>query len=237
MFLPRRERLFGSDPETRMAEKTTPMSEPLQMATLSHTPISVVVADKSPLVRAGLQGLLNEDERFELVGIAENGEQFLALVDQQSFQVGIVGWVMPGMGGRDVLDSLRDRPNAPRVVIYTGDPSADIPPQAMRLGGAGFCSKSEPPSQLLDSVARVAKGQMIFPFVDVRTLHSSPLASLTPRERELLAALSEGNSNAQLAARFEISVQTVKFHLKNVYEKLGIGNRAQAVALYVSENS
>jgi len=207
------------------------------MATLNRTPISVVVADKSPLVRAGLQGLLNEDERFELVGSAENGEQFLTLVDQQPFQVGIVGWVMSGIGGRGVLDNLRDRPKAPRVVIYTGDPSADIPRQAMRLGGAGFCSKSEPPSQLLDSVARVANGQMIFPFVDVRALHSCPFSSLTPRERELLAALSEGNSNAQLAARFEISVQTVKFHLKNVYEKLGIGNRAQAVALYVSENS
>ena len=110
------------------------MSEPLQMATLSRTPISVVVADKSPLVRAGLQSLLNEDERFELVGIAENGEQFLTLVDQQPFQVGIVGWVMPGIGGRGVLDGLRDRPDAPRVVIYTGDPSADIPPQAMRFG-------------------------------------------------------------------------------------------------------
>jgi len=207
------------------------------MLKLNGSPISVVVADKSSLVRAGLQGLLNEDERFELVGVAENGEQFLALVDQQEFQVGIVGWVMPGIGGRGVLDQLRDRSNAPRVVIYTGDPSSDIPRQAMRLGGAGFCSKSEPPSQLLDSVARVATGQMIFPFVDVRGLHSCPLSSLTPRERELLAALSEGNSNAQLAARFEISVQTVKFHLKNVYEKLGIGNRAQAVALYVSENS
>jgi two-component system nitrate/nitrite response regulator NarP len=206
------------------------------MAMLNRTPISVVVADKSPLVRAGLQGLLTEDERFEFVGSAEDGEQFLALVDQQPFQIGIVGWVMPGIGGRGVLDQLRDRPNAPRIVVYTGDPSSDIPRQAMRLGGAGFCSKSEPPSQLLDSVARVATGQMIFPFVDVRGLHNCPLSSLTPRERELLAALSEGNSNAQLAARFEISVQTVKFHLKNVYEKLGIGNRAQAVALYVSEN-
>jgi two-component system nitrate/nitrite response regulator NarP len=149
--------------------------------------------------------------------------------------VGIVGWVMPGMGGCGVLDHLRDRPDAPRIVIYTGDPATDIPRQAMRLGGAGFCSKSDPPSQLLDSVVRVAAGQMIFPFVDVRELHSYPMSELTPRERELLAALSEGRSNAQLAARFEISIQTVKFHLKNVYEKLGIGNRAQAVALYVSE--
>jgi DNA-binding NarL/FixJ family response regulator len=207
------------------------------MLTVNGTPISVVVADKSPLVRAGLQGLLNEDDRFDLVGVVENGEQFLTLVDQKSFQVGIVGWVMPGIGGDGVLDQLRDRSDAPRIVIYTGDPGSDIPRQAMRLGGAAFCSKSEPPSQLLDSVARVATGQMIFPFVDVRDLHSYPLSSLTPRERELLAALSEGSSNAQLAARFEISIQTVKFHLKNVYEKLGIGNRAQAVALYVSEKS
>ena len=207
------------------------------MATPNPTPISVVVADKSSLVRAGLQGLLDEDERFELVGITENGEQFLTLVDQKPFQVGIVGWVMPGIGGRGLLDSLRDRPNAPRVVIYTGDPSTDVPRQAMRLGGAGFCSKSEPPSQLLDTVARVATGQMIFPFVDVRGLHNCPLSTLTPRERELLAALSDGDSNAQLASRFEISIQTVKFHLKNVYEKLGIGNRAQAVALYISESS
>jgi two-component system nitrate/nitrite response regulator NarP len=107
----------------------------------------------------------------------------------------------------------------------------------MRLGGAGFCWKSEPPSQLLDTVAAVAGGQMIFPYVDVRGLDSPPLASLTPRERELLAALSEGRSNAQLAAHFKISLQTVKFHLKNVYGKLGIANRAQAVALYVSEIS
>jgi two-component system nitrate/nitrite response regulator NarP len=107
----------------------------------------------------------------------------------------------------------------------------------MKLGGAGFCWKSEPPSQLLDTVAAVASGQMIFPYVDVRGLDRSPLASLTPRERELLAALSDGRSNAQLATQFGISLQTVKFHLKNVYGKLGIANRAQAVALYMSEVS
>ena len=198
-------------------------------------PISVFVADKSSLVRAGLQGLLNEDKRFELVGLAENGADFLEVVDRQQFQVAVIGWVMPSMDGRSVLESLRERPGSPRVVIYTGHANSDLPRQVMRLGGAGFCWKSEPPSQLLDTVAAVASGQMIFPYVDVRGLDSPPLASLTPRERELLAALSEGKSNAQLAARFEISIQTVKFHLKNVYQKLGIANRAQAVAFYVNE--
>ena len=201
------------------------------------SPVSVFVADKSSLVRAGLQGLLNEDNRFELVGLAENGADFLEVLDRQQFQVAVIGWVMPLMDGRSVLESLRERTGAPRIVIYTGHANTDLPRQVMRLGGAGFCWKSEPPSQLLDTVAAVAGGQMIFPYVDVRGLDSPPLASLTPRERELLAALSEGRSNAQLAAHFEISLQTVKFHLKNVYGKLGIANRAQAVALYVSEVS
>jgi two-component system nitrate/nitrite response regulator NarP len=201
------------------------------------SPVSVFVADKSSLVRAGLQGLLNEDNRFELVGLAENGADFIDVLDRQQFQVAVIGWVMPTMDGRSVLESLRERPGAPRIVIYTGHANSDLPRQVMRLGGAGFCWKSEPPSQLLDTVAAVAGGQMIFPYVDVRGLDSPPLASLTPRERELLAALSEGRSNAQLAAHFGISLQTVKFHLKNVYGKLGIANRAQAVALYVSEVS
>ena len=201
----------------------------------SPSPISVFVVDKSSLVRVGLQGLLNQDERFELAGLAENGAEFLEVSSRQQFDVAVIGWVMPTLDGRSVLEKLRERTGAPRVVIYTGHANTDLPRQVMRLGGAGFCWKSEPPSQLLDTVAAVASGQMIFPYVDVRGLDSPPLALLTPRERELLAALSEGRSNAQLASHFEISIQTVKFHLKNVYEKLGIANRAQVVAFYVGE--
>ena len=81
------------------------------------SPISVVVADKSSLVRAGLQGLLNEDRRFELVGLADNGAEFLELIDRQPFHVAVIGWVMPRMDGRSVLESLRERPGTPRVVI------------------------------------------------------------------------------------------------------------------------
>ena len=106
----------------------------------------------------------------------------------------------------------------------------------MRLGGSGLCFKSDPPEQLLDTIASAAAGRMAFPFVDVRSLDDCRLASLTTRERELLAGLSGGASNAQLAEKFTISVQTVKFHLKNIYEKLRVANRAHAVALYVAEN-
>ena len=79
----------------------------------------------------------------------------------------------------------------------------------------------------------VARGRMAFPYVDVRLLELNPLAGLTDREREILEALAEGMTNQQLANAFGISLNTVKFHLKNLYGKLGVDNRAQAVAKYL----
>ena len=86
---------------------------------------------------------------------------------------------------------------------------------------------------MLDTIIAVAAGRMVFPFIDVSSLASDPLAGLTPRERELLAALAGGLTNQQMATQLDISLNTVKFHLKNLYDKLGVGNRAQAVAFYL----
>ena len=211
------------------------LSRPI-MPTNNPSPITVVVADKSSLVRKGLEALLAEDPRFELLAIAEDGAQFLEDVVKFEPKVGVIGWVMPNTDGKQILEALRDREHAPLLIVYTGHAQPDVPRQVMKLGGSGFCFKSDPPEQLLDTMASAAAGRMTFPFVDVRSLDDCRLTSLTARERELLAALSDGDSNAQLAKRFKISVQTVKFHLKNVYEKLRVANRAHAVALYVSEN-
>ncbi|MBI3453357.1 MAG: helix-turn-helix transcriptional regulator [Rhodospirillales bacterium] len=78
---------------------------------------------------------------------------------------------------------------------------------------------------------------MVFPFVDVRRIGEDPLSTLTARERELLAALARGRSNAGIARDLGISLHTVKFHLKNLYEKLGARNRAEAVARYLTVQS
>ena len=106
--------------------------------------------------------------------------------------------------------------------------------RVMGFGAAGFCPKSDPPERLLDTVAAVAAGQMVFPFVDVRQLNRDPWAHLTGREKELLTALAEGRSNDEIARHLSLSVNTVKFHLRNLYDKLAIKNRAQAVAFYFS---
>jgi two-component system nitrate/nitrite response regulator NarP len=87
---------------------------------------------------------------------------------------------------------------------------------------------------LLDAVASVARGRMSLPYVDLQTLTKDPLGELTARERELLVALANGWTNLQIASRIGISRNTVKYHLKNLYDKLGVSNRAMAVALYMS---
>jgi two-component system, NarL family, nitrate/nitrite response regulator NarL len=192
--------------------------------------ILLALADKNPMVLEGLRALFAADPRFRVAISATDGERFLDAVERVPFDVGIIGWVMPYRDGAAVLEALRKRASAPRIVIYTGNADPDVPRQALALGARGFCSKSAPPQALLDAVLAVAHGSMVFPFVDVRTLHEDPFARLTDREREILAALPSGVSNRELARRLGISVNTIKFHLKSLYGKLDAKNRAQAVA-------
>ncbi len=203
------------------------------MAVQQSRQIAIVIAEKNPLLQSSLVKLFAGDDRFSVAAVANDGERFLEVVEKTPFDVGIIGWEMPYLDGRGVLQSLRGRVDAPRLIVYTGSPNPDVPRQAMTLGAAGFCSKREPPEQLLDTIVAVAAGRMVFPFIDVSSLASDPLAGLTPRERELLAALAGGLTNQQMATQLDISLNTVKFHLKNLYDKLGVGNRAQAVAFYL----
>lgn len=196
-------------------------------------PIDVILADKNPLVIRGLAQLFARS-RLHLAATVPDGRRFLAEIRRQRFDVGVIGWEMPGADGRTVLQALRTIEGAPPVVVYTGNSDAAIPRQVMALGGAGFVSKSEPPEVLLSTLADVATGRMVFPFVDVRLLNEAASHVLTPREVELLASLASGASNRDIADRHAISLHTVKFHLKNIYAKLHAANRAQAVSIYLS---
>ncbi len=193
--------------------------------------ISVALADKNPMVISGVKHLLESDGRFRVIATASDGERFLELARRHRFDVGIIGWEMPQCGGRAVLQALRVQPKGPRIIVYTGSRDPDLPREVMALGGAGYCAKSEPPERLLAVALEVSAGRMSFPFVDVRRLGQDPLAMLTRRERELLEGLAAGRTNARLAADLGVSINTIKFHLKNLYEKLAVRNRAEAVAI------
>jgi DNA-binding NarL/FixJ family response regulator len=194
----------------------------------------VVIVDKNPVVRAGLKDFIARDGRFEVIEALPTGTSFLAFAETRQADITIIGWALPDMTGAEILTNLRRRNMETRVIVYTGEPGKDVLRQAVRLGAWGFISKSDEPAVLLDTVAAVARGRMSLPYVDLQSLTSDPLGELTARERELLVALANGWTNLQIASRIGISRNTVKYHLKNLYDKLGVSNRAMAVALYMS---
>ncbi len=197
-----------------------------------NTAIRVAVADKSPLIQAALKQLLTEDPRFKLCMACTDGDAFLEAITHTQVDVGVIGWVIPPGSGKYVLDQLATHARSPRIVVYSGAEGTLAPSQAMAHGAAAFVSKSEQIQTLLDTIAAVAQGKMIFPFLDIKKLNQNPLALLTRRELEVLSALAAGQTNKQIAILEGVSTNTIKYHIKNIYDKLDVHNRGQAVAVY-----
>ncbi|MBS0249904.1 MAG: response regulator transcription factor [Proteobacteria bacterium] len=198
--------------------------------------IEVTIADQNPVVRAGLDALIERDGRFTVCGVHATGESLINALKAKPIEIAVVGWTLPDMTGGAVLQRVKQEKWQTRIIIYTGERSNDVLRQAIKGGAWGFVSKTEDPQVLLEAVVSVARGRLSLPYVDIDLLNHDPLEGLTARERELLAALANGWTNLQIAARTGISRNTVKYHLKNLYDKLGVSNRAMAVALHVSVN-
>ena len=198
-----------------------------------NTVVRVGLADKNPLIQAALKHLLSEDGRFELTFVASNCADFLANIEDNPIEVGVIGWIIGPCDGRYILDHLNAQENAPRIIVYTGDANKIVPSQVMTHGGAAFVSKSEQPGVLLDTIAAVAAGRMVFPYIDVRSIYDNPLSTLTRREMEVLADLASGRTNKQIARDLGISLNTIKFHVRNLFQKLGVNSRGQAISMYL----
>ncbi|WP_235871492.1 response regulator transcription factor [Shimia sediminis] len=195
--------------------------------------IDIMLADSNPLVLSAMSEIFDRDSRFSLVATSATAEGFLGTVMRVPVQVGVVDWHLPVLGAAKLIEVLREHENAPRFVVY-GEAGGDAPRLAMQAGAAGFANRSGDVQGLLETCAEVAAGKMVFPFVDVRKMHQDPIYSLSRKERAILEALAKGMSNRELSKELGISTNTVKFHLSNVYEKLSVKNRAQAIAYYYS---
>ncbi len=205
----------------------------MQTVNKSESPISIALADSNPLVLSAMSEFFDRDPRFSLVATTATAEGFLGAVMRFPVQVGVIDWNLPALGGAKLIEVLREQEQAPRLVVYA-DQASDAHRAAMSAGAAGFVSRNGPVQGLLDTCAEVAAGKMVFPFLDVRKLQTDPIHMLSRRERTMLAALSKGLTNRELSKELEISTNTVKFHLSNLYEKLSVRNRAQAIAFYYS---
>jgi two-component system nitrate/nitrite response regulator NarP len=198
--------------------------------------VTLMLGDANPLMLTAMSEIFEKDRRFSLVATAATAEGFLGMVMRMPVQVGVIDWNLPALGGARLIDVLRTQVNPPRLVVYAED-TGDIPRKAMAAGAAGFVSRSESVERLLETCVAVAKGQMVFPFLDIRSLKRDPIEQLSPRERTLLEALSKGLTNRELSRELEISENTVKFHLSNLFEKLDVKNRAQAIAFFYANRA
>ncbi|MCB2124285.1 MAG: response regulator transcription factor [Albidovulum sp.] len=195
-----------------------------------------MVGDGNPLMLTAMSEIFERDPRFSLVATSATAEGFLGAVMRMPVQLGVIDWNLPALGGARLIDVLRAQPSAPRLVVYADD-VGDTARKALAAGAAGFTARSESVERLLETCLAVAKGQMVFPFLDVRSLRQDPIEQLSPRERTLLEALSKGLTNRELARELDISANTVKFHLSNLFEKLSVKNRAQAIAFFYSNRA
>lgn len=140
--------------------------------------------------------------------------------------------------GRDALRSritdMRRRQPDLRVIVRLKTLRADLVRDVIQAGAWGCFAESDAPEILLNLLKTVSSGRVSFPFVDFTALRDDPFESLTRREQEVLAALSKGWTNVQISARLGVSENTVKYHLKLIYEKLGVPNRSAAIAQYLN---
>ena len=196
-------------------------------------PINIMLADNNPLVLSGMSDIFDRDPRFSLVATTATAEGFLGMVMRVPVEIGVIDWQLPVLGGAKLVEILREQENAPRLVVY-GDDTPALPRLAMTAGAAGFAPRSGDVEVLLSTCIQVAAGKMIFPFLDIRALQNDPIQQLSRRERMILEALSKGLTNRELSAELGISINTVKFHLSNLFDKLSVRNRAQAIAFFYS---
>jgi len=192
--------------------------------------IRVLIADDHPVVRDGLSGIFGGAEDFEVVGLASDGEEAVELARRLKPDVVLMDLRMPNMDG---VSAIRQLAPAQRILVLTTfDADTDVLP-AIEAGATGYLLKDAPRSELYRAVRAAARGEAVLsPPVATRVLRAarSDEPSLSAREIEILELVARGTTNREAAERLFISEATVKTHLIHIYTKLGVPDRASAVA-------
>lgn len=197
--------------------------------------IRLLIVDDHPVVRDGLRGMLAGEQDLEVVGEASDGAEALELVAQLRPNVVLMDLRMPRMGGAAAIQALAERgTDANVLVLTTYDTDRDVVP-ALEAGATGYLLKDAPRDELMRAVRAAARGESVLaPSVASRLvsqLRAPESDALSERELEVLRLIARGETNAGAAARLFISEATVKTHLIHLYAKLGVNDRAAAVAV------
>jgi DNA-binding NarL/FixJ family response regulator len=208
------------------------------MTVTTEAPPRVVIADDQTVFRFGLALLLDLDERVEVVGQAANGEEALELVARMHPDIVLMDVEMPGLNGLEATSRItREYPEVKVLILTTLDADNHVV-QALRSGAAGYMFKDSEPDAIVSSIFAILSGERVMATAvadRVLEMVAGTLTpkeyydGLTPREIEVLRHLATGMANKQIAYKLKISDKTVRNHVSNMYEKLEIYDRSQAV--------
>ncbi|GIH10022.1 DNA-binding response regulator [Rhizocola hellebori] len=195
----------------------------------------VLIVDDEPLIRAGLRAIVDAEDDLEVVGEAGDGAEVAALVSRHRPDVVLMDVRLPSIDGIQATRRLASSGTTAKVLVITTFENDDYVYDALRAGASGFLLKRARPQEVVEAIRVVARGEsLLFPealrrLVAARKRDLPLQAKLTEREAEVLRLMAAGLSNAEVAQRLTLGIETVKTHVGNVLMKLGARDRTQAV--------
>jgi two-component system, NarL family, nitrate/nitrite response regulator NarL len=203
-------------------------------------PARILIADDHPVFRQGLMSVFRNERSFSIVGEASDGQQALKMIRDLHPDVLLLDLVMPGLTGLDTLRELSISPTPVRTVLLTASIATEQIVQALQLGARAIVLKEAPTEVLFKSIHAVIQGKFWIGGQEVSDLLEALHAStqpvdeqrkkdfgLTAREFDVVGTIVSGFTNREIAEKFSISEQTVKHHLRNIFDKLGVSNRLE----------
>jgi two-component system, NarL family, response regulator len=201
---------------------------------MTSAPIRVLIADDHAIVRNGLVRMVELTDGMEVIAEAGTGIEAVALFRQHQPDVTLMDLRMPGLNGVEAIVAIRQEfPNAQIAILTTYDTDEDIF-RGLQAGAKGYLLKDSKMSELLDAIRTLHTGhRYIPPAVGAKLAERMSQPQLSDRELEVLRLMSVGKTNQQMCNDLCISESTVKFHINNIFSKLGVSDRTQAVVIAI----
>lgn len=204
---------------------------------MSMSRISVLVVDDHPVTLAGLTVFLQSYPDLVLVGTASSGEEAIAFCEQVQPDVVLMDMKLPGIDGLTALQIIKQNYPKIEIIALSTFSDGDTVERAVQAGASGYLLKTTSAQELADAIRATYQGRTVLAqeaseaLMQALRQQSAPEAELTHREKEVLALLKQGLSNAQIAERLVVSPATVKFHVRGILTKLKASSRAEAVTM------
>jgi DNA-binding NarL/FixJ family response regulator len=213
--------------------------EPTGNDSPGHSGIKVLLADDHPLIIAGIRRTLDHVDDMEVVGEARTGEELLQLVERRGPDIVLMDFKMPGMHGVEVIERIRASWPEVKIVVLSASDERPIIDAALNAGASAYVLKSAHTVDIASVLRQAFSGAVFHAPASAPSRSGADqgpaLPILTDRERSILSAVASGMTTSAISRDLWISEHTIKFHLTNIYRKLGVVNRAGAVR-YALEN-